>query len=165
MGPPQYRNCERDLPFLFAQQGSQNGKMAQLLPWERSVGLHGVIASQALASGPLSPNWNSLSLMLSGQAPMTSIRKDALPFADPAFCSPLCRQRQGRDQGQAARNGLTEPQRVWSGQELAVQGQGTVEILIARDKGKIIFFFDLGMQLAWMAFVSMYSEDPGGTHK
>lgn len=38
------RNRETDLPFLFAQHCSQNGKVAQLLPWERRVRLHrGVI--------------------------------------------------------------------------------------------------------------------------
>lgn len=91
-------------------------------------------------SGSLSPNWNSLSLLLRGQAPMTSIRKGALPFWSWPRCfadsSPLCRQRQGRARGQAAHNRLPGHQRVWSGQELTVQGQGTVEVLIVRDKGK-----------------------------
>lgn len=79
-------------------------------------------------SGSLSPNWNSLSLLLCGQAPMTSIRKGALPFSgwprSFAASSQLCRQRQGRGRegGPVAHNSLIGHQRVWSGQELTVRG-------------------------------------------
>lgn len=91
-----YQNPDMDLPFLFAQCCSQNGKMALLLPWDW---LHVSLAYQAgPSSSPLSPNWNSLSQLLPGQAPVTSMRKDALPFSgwphssaavlmEPALCS------------------------------------------------------------------------------
>lgn len=71
-----------DLPFLFAQYCSQNGKVAQLLLWERSVPLHRVAC---LPSWPYQqPSEFSLEavvLAAHGQAPMTSIRKGALPFS------------------------------------------------------------------------------------
>lgn len=73
---------------------------------------------------------------------MTSIRKGALPFSgwprSFAASSQLCRQRQGRgrEQGPVAHNNLIGHQRVWSGQELTVRGQGIAEAFVVSYKGQ-----------------------------
>lgn len=96
---------------------------------------------------------------------MTSIRKGTLPFSgwprSFAASSLLCRQRQGRgrERGLVAHNSLIGHQRVWSGQELTVRGQGIAEALVLSDKGPKKFF-DVGMHIALVTFVNLYSEDP-----
>lgn len=145
----------------------QNGTVKQTCPssspsaahkmgrWPSSSPGKGVsgctVGSFVFQAGPnqwLSPNWNSLSLLLCGQAPMTSIRKGVLPFSGwPrrfAASSLLCRQGQGQgrgrelEQGPVAHNSLIGHQRVWSGQELTVRDQGTAEALVVSDKGQEI---------------------------
>lgn len=130
-------------------------------------------------SSPLSPNWNLLSRLLRGQAPMTSVRKGALAFPGWPHCSAAVSGAsspfagRGRDRIRI-RLLTTVFQATWISEGVVWKkahrpgGQRTVEVFIVsgqKQKQKNETqqqqrTFDLGAQLAYMAFVSPCSEDP-----